>query len=52
MSTATRAQEQKFRCQECTHRLFDYENGLERGYLVIEVKCPSCGEINRLNIRS
>ena len=33
----------QFRCENCNKRLFDYEHAK------IEIKCPRCGTINKLD---
>lgn len=44
--------EQQLRCTNCKRRLADYENAVVAGRVTVEIKCPKCGEINRLNLIS
>jgi phage FluMu protein Com len=42
--------EQQLRCRACNRRLADYEDAITGGSVVIEVKCPKCGESNRITL--
>ena len=48
----TTAIERQLRCTSCNRRLADYENAVTAGGVTVEIKCPKCGEINRLNLIS
>jgi hypothetical protein len=43
------ARQEQLRCSQCHRRLADYVNKLERGNVLIEVRCR-CGAVNSLTI--
>lgn len=49
---SAQAIERQLRCAECGYRLLDYENAIESGVVVVEIKCrkPDCGHMNRLTL--
>lgn len=42
--------QQQFRCADCNRRLADYVDNIERGTVLIEVKCDKCGAANSLRL--
>lgn len=32
------------RCESCNRRIADVVNEIERGQVVLEIKCPKCGQ--------
>jgi len=42
--------QQQFRCSACHRRLADFVDNIERGAVLIEVKCDKCGAANSLRL--
>jgi phage FluMu protein Com len=49
MTTATQIQ---IRCTGCNRRLADLVNEVERGQVIVELKCPRCGQAHLEVIRT
>jgi phage FluMu protein Com len=44
MAPSVPATQIQMRCTGCNRRLGDYVNEVEVGQVIIEVKCPKCGQ--------